>query len=101
MNSISDCQIRAALCNATKLACRRLSRVVRDRCSRSCLPVQVRFGPKATEMLHGREMTRRAKSLNAPQHAAALFDHFVGGGECDRRDGEALRVGDLEVDHEL
>ena len=35
--------------------------VIRDRCSRTCLPVHVRFGPKATYIRRCREMTRWAK----------------------------------------
>ncbi len=35
------------------------SRVIFDRSSRFCLPVDVRFAPKATELLRRREMTRR------------------------------------------
>lgn len=33
--------------------------------------------------------------------SAKLFDHFVGGGEQRRRDGEVKRLGHLEIDHKL
>jgi hypothetical protein len=36
--------------------------VIRDRCSRSCLPIHVRFGPKATAIRRCREMTLWATS---------------------------------------
>src|SRR4029077_7590807 len=34
--------------------------VIRDRTGRSCLPIDVRFSPKATKLLRGREVSRRA-----------------------------------------
>jgi hypothetical protein len=48
------------LCVAAKLDRPCLSWVIRDRCRGSFLPVDVRFAPKATEVLRCREMTRRA-----------------------------------------
>jgi hypothetical protein len=39
--------------------------VIRDRSSRSCMPSDVRFDPKATCLLSAREMTRRAMELSA------------------------------------
>jgi hypothetical protein len=40
--------------------------VICDRFSRFCLPVHVRFAPKATEVLHCRKMTRCAISGRKP-----------------------------------
>jgi hypothetical protein len=42
--------------------------VIRDRCSRSCLPVHVRFGPKATYIRRCREMTRWARRRHRQPH---------------------------------
>jgi hypothetical protein len=43
-----------------------LDGVIRDRCRGSCLPVDVRFAPKATEVLSCREMTRMGWTGRAP-----------------------------------
>jgi hypothetical protein len=40
-------------------------------------------------------------ATNAPQQTAFLFDHLVGAGEQRLRQGEAERLGGLEVDHQL
>src|SRR5262249_15860898 len=52
------------LCITANSAPRLPVRVNRDRCSRSCLAVHVRFGPKATHIRRCREATRWAKALN-------------------------------------
>src|SRR5258708_16249897 len=38
---------------------------------------------------------------HAPQQTASLFDHLVGNGEHARWNGEAERLGGLEVDNEF
>jgi hypothetical protein len=37
----------------------------------------------------------------APVHRSNLFNHLVGNGEYARRDGEAERLGSLQVDDQL
>jgi hypothetical protein len=49
-------------------------RVILDRTGRLCLPVDVRFSPKATEALLRSEMTRWAKS----ESRTILLNHLVG-----------------------
>jgi hypothetical protein len=44
--------------------------VIRDRTGRSCLPIDVRFSPKSTKLLRGREMTRRARSSHSITRSA-------------------------------
>jgi hypothetical protein len=52
-----------------------LLRVIRDRCSGSCLPVDVRFGPRATYIRRCREMTRRAKNSHPSHCRSASFNY--------------------------
>ena len=68
--------------------------------------VHVRFAPKATEILRCREMTRCARTgreqvQQTTRANAPLFDDLVGGGEQQRRHGEAEHPGSLEVDDQL
>jgi len=49
----------------------RLLWVIRDRCNRSCQPVDVRFGPKPTEMQRGHESTLMEWSGRAPASRVA------------------------------
>ena len=48
-------------------------KVIRDRCRGSFLPVDVRFAPKATEVLRCREMTRRANSRHSIWESGQLL----------------------------
>src|SRR6185369_13151596 len=56
--------------------------------------------PKATEMLHCRELTRHVW-IYAVQQVWSLLDHLVGEREQPVRHLEAERLGSLEVEHEL
>src|SRR6516225_6346548 len=65
---------RSTCCVATKYRrqCRRW--VTRDRCSRSCQPVHVRFGPKATYIRRCREMTRMdGPAVLPPQRTRRVY----------------------------
>src|SRR5215475_11556961 len=56
--------------------------------------VNVRFAPKATQVLHCRELTRCANSgCEQSQQTAQLFDHLVGTREQSWRHFEAERLG--------
>jgi hypothetical protein len=55
----------------------------------SCMPSNVRFVLKATELVRRREMTRRAIRGLMRRSKANLFDHLVGAGEKGRWYGEA------------
>jgi hypothetical protein len=59
--------------------------------TRSCLPVDVRFPPKATEALLCSEMTRWARTEVTPRS----FDHLVGGSKQYCRHVKAERLGGL------
>jgi hypothetical protein len=50
------------LCAAAIQQTEALKWVIRDQSARSCLPLDVRFQPKAGYILRGSEMTRRANS---------------------------------------
>ena len=62
----------------------------------SACPVDVRFTPKSGHV----QCTKRCR-LCAKSGHETLFDHFVGDGEDARRDGQAKRLGGLEVDDQL
>src|SRR6516162_5551246 len=49
--------------------------VIRDRCSRSCQPVHVRFGPKPTEMQRCHESTLCA--TNGLMHRSKKYDYSI------------------------
>jgi len=51
---------------------------------RLCERLNVRFAPKATELLRGSEMTRCANSDITAQRNPWLFDHPIGAGEYFR-----------------
>jgi hypothetical protein len=62
--------------------------------------VNVRFAPKATEVLRCRESTECAiTSCEQMQQVAPLFDDFVGSREQCSRHFEAERFGGLDVEH--
>jgi hypothetical protein len=62
--------------------------------------IEVRFTPKATQLLRGSEMTRWAKSrLSALQQNSVLFDHFVGAGNERSWKFEAECLRGPEIDH--
>src|SRR4029077_20431816 len=67
-------------------------------CRRSA--VNVRFAPKATELLRCRETSLCAiTSCEQMQQVAPLFDDFVGSREQCSRHSEAERFGGLDVEH--
>jgi hypothetical protein len=62
-------------------------------------PVDVRFTPKATELLRRRKMQRCAiRVLVAPQQEVPLLDHLVGAHEQRRRYVKAERFRRFEVE---
>jgi len=62
--------------------------------------VNFRSSPKADVGLGTGLLTRWAKSdYMWRSKKGSLFDHLVGDGEHARRNGEAERLGGLEVDH--
>jgi hypothetical protein len=67
-----------------------------DQSSPFCLSAEVRFVPKATEILRCRRMTRCAMS----RHRAPLLDHLISEGEELRMEFQPERLGGAEVDRE-
>ena|SRR6516165_2025742 len=63
--------------------------------------VNVRFAPKATELLRRRELTRCANRRHMPCSKKILFDHFVGPYQERFRDLKAKRLRSFEIDHQL
>jgi hypothetical protein len=64
--------------------------------------IDVRFAPKATEVLRCRKGSLCARSgCEQSQQTEMLFDHLVGNRKYARWNGEAERRGSLEVDDEL
>jgi hypothetical protein len=67
--------------------------VIRDRCSRSCLPVYVRFGPKATYIRRCREMTRCAiRVILQRRKTASLFAAGHNAQTCQPRRDTVLKL---------
>ena len=64
--------------------------------------MNVRFVPKATELLRHREMTRSANSGHSHcSKKVPLFDHLVGGDQQFIRDAEAERLDAAKVDPQV
>ena len=64
--------------------------------------VNVRFAPKATEMLRCRKASLCAKTgPSASQQRVSLFDHLVGGSKQRHWDLETERLGSFEVNGKL
>ena len=74
----------------------RLSRALKMKRTFCCIVLNVRFVPKATELLRRREMTQRAKR----RHRADLFNHLVGHCKNFCWQIEAKRFRSLKIDHE-
>jgi hypothetical protein len=75
-----------------------LFRVICDRTGRSCLSVDVRFPPKATEALLSSEMSLRA--ITGLMHRSkGLFDDLVGQREQLIRNFQVKRLGGLHVEY--
>src|SRR6516165_52211 len=64
--------------------------------------INVRFAPKATEVLRCREASLCARSgCEQSQQSTPLFDHLVGEGEQPVWNFDAKRLRGLDVDHQL